>query len=812
MRKLLLIIGFVFSVSCILAQEIEPTQKISGTDMVSFASEAIIRKYVGPPGSTLLKSAESTKTSFLVKTVNLPDEAVYALNYAISVWDSLLLSAVPVHVTFKMESLGANVVAKSRPASFFMNFEGALLQNVYYPVALAEKLSGYEMNPNSADIICRFNQNLPWYFGTDGNTPANQYDFVTAVLHELAHGLGFSGFFKDDGRKGYLNNGNNFPGVFDFYVYNSNNQQLVDPDLFPSPSSQLHKELVSGKLKFVLPAENEEDIRIVSLYSPTAWDDAASIYHLTDEMSLMAPAAAKGFAVHRPDAEVLSILKEIGWNALVFDFEPLKDIEEPQFSIPLEIKVLAEENLKDLMVSIFFSADNFNTTQSVELSHLALTNRFQGAVPLEFSTGKIDYYFEAKLKNGRIYRFPTVAPQKNFSFTVGPDYVPPTIAHNPQKIVSLNSAFLTLNVLASDNIGIKNVEVEYRVNGTLQPPAKLKLTGRDFYSLTLQLEPKEFKNVELEYRIKAEDKSVNGNKKYLPATGFYPVQLFQPLDAVESYSTDFEEEFSDFVGADFYVSGQTGFSGNILHTAHPYPVSAFKNEKYNLIAQLKYPVILQEGGKMRFDEVVLVEPGENNTDFSEELHWDFVAVEGSKDGGLTWSPFVPSYDSGIRDFWREAYLGGTANNTSKTAGNESMFRENVIVLTENTGFFAGDTVLFRFRLASDYTMNGWGWAIDNIDIQANLEKEEEPVVRNTVQVFPNPFYGKFYVDLSSFGDIGQIDVFVTDLFGKAVFKKSGITATVSPQSFEINDVSNGIYLIKVTAEGKELVTQKLIKM
>src|SRR5690606_14405092 len=221
--------------------------------------------------------------------------------------------------------------------------------------------------------------------------------------------------------------------------------------------------------------------------------------------------------------------------------------------------------------------------------------------------------------------------------------------------------------------------------------------------------------------------SVNGNKKYLPATGFYPVQMFQPLEAVESYSTDFEEEFSDFVGADFYVSGQTGFSGNILHTAHPYPVSAFKNEKYNLITQLKYPVILQEGGKMRFDEVVLVEPGENNTDFSEELHWDFVAVEGSKDGGLTWSPFVPSYDSGIRDFWREAYLSGTVNNTSKTAGNESMFRENVIVLTENTGFFAGDTVLFRFRLASDYTMNGWGWAIDNIDIQANLEKEEEPV-------------------------------------------------------------------------------------
>src|SRR5690606_16108448 len=135
----------------------------------------------------------------------------------------------------------------------------------------------------------------------------------------------------------------------------------------------------------------------------------------------------------------------------------------------------------------------------------------------------------------------------------------------------------------------------------------------------------------------------------------------------------------------------TGFSGNILHTAHPYSVSAFKNEKYNLITQLKYPVILQEGGKMRFDEVVLVEPGGYCTDFREGLHWDIVSVEGSKDGGLTWSPSVPASDSGFRDFWREAYVSGTVNNTSTTAANERVFRKNVIVLTENSGLFAGDT-------------------------------------------------------------------------------------------------------------------------
>ena len=35
-----------------------------------------------------------------------------------------------------------------------------------------------------------------WYLGTDGNTPADAIDFTTAVLHELAHGLGFAGSMR----------------------------------------------------------------------------------------------------------------------------------------------------------------------------------------------------------------------------------------------------------------------------------------------------------------------------------------------------------------------------------------------------------------------------------------------------------------------------------------------------------------------------------------------------------------------------------------------------------------------------------------
>src|SRR5690625_6083781 len=39
------------------------------------------------------------------------------------------------------------------------------------------------------NINCSFND---WYFGRDGNPPFGKIDFVTVVLHEIGHGIGFS--------------------------------------------------------------------------------------------------------------------------------------------------------------------------------------------------------------------------------------------------------------------------------------------------------------------------------------------------------------------------------------------------------------------------------------------------------------------------------------------------------------------------------------------------------------------------------------------------------------------------------------------
>ena len=69
--------------------------------------------------------------------------------------------------------------------------------------ALANARHGSDLDPADDDISATFNSNWgtagcgaasSWYYGLDGNAPASSIDFVTVLLHELGHGLGFSTF------------------------------------------------------------------------------------------------------------------------------------------------------------------------------------------------------------------------------------------------------------------------------------------------------------------------------------------------------------------------------------------------------------------------------------------------------------------------------------------------------------------------------------------------------------------------------------------------------------------------------------------
>ena len=72
---------------------------------------------------------------------------------------------------------------------------------VAVPVALAEHIIGQGINGNNADVEITFNERFPFYYGTGGarSTPSNYVNFTVLTAHELLHGLGFLGLFREDG-------------------------------------------------------------------------------------------------------------------------------------------------------------------------------------------------------------------------------------------------------------------------------------------------------------------------------------------------------------------------------------------------------------------------------------------------------------------------------------------------------------------------------------------------------------------------------------------------------------------------------------
>ncbi|MFW5773459.1 MAG: hypothetical protein ACOCWD_02150, partial [Tangfeifania sp.] len=546
------------------------------TSPVNIPVDKVNKTFVAPPDKFVqLKSAQPNQTNIEVSYVNFPEDAKQAFEYAVSIWESLISSRVAIHVKAEWKPISGGALAYSKPAMFYEGFDGALVDNVYYPVALVEKLTGKDVNPGQADIICSFSSDFQWYFGTDGNTPASKYDFVTSVLHELAHGLGISGFLEDENGRGYFSNNRNLPSIYDYYLFNQFNQQISDKSIFSSPSTDLHKQLTSDNLKLRSVETNNNGADIGRVFAPSYWSAGASVYHMhnatTDNNSskLMNAYLFKGAAYHQPEDATLKILQEIGWGAPVFEFEELKDIEEPCAAIPVNVKIHGVDNQTDFDVEVVFSTDYFASSHTSPLQYKNETGKCEGEMPVDFHTGNVQYYFNLKDSKNRSYTLPTGAPAKKYAMRIGPDYFSPEIKHNPVKIISQNSTGIDFSAIVTDNMGINSVKIEYKINDTAQEPVLLHKEENNYFKGVLNI-PENIQASNFEYRVIAEDNSSRKNKKTQPSTGYYKVNVFTPEEAVLGYSNDFESNATDFTLADFDISWQPGFSNGILHSSNPY--------------------------------------------------------------------------------------------------------------------------------------------------------------------------------------------------------------------------------------------------
>jgi hypothetical protein len=266
--------------------------------------------------------AQENLTTINVTYIGFTAPAQAAFQYAVDIWAAQLTSTVPIQIVAEFSNLGPGVLGQAGPANFVANAP-ALVPNTWYAIALANELSGTDLDPANEDIDAQFNSAFNWYFGTDGLAPPGSYDFVTVVLHELGHGLGFLGLMDYSGGTGSWGFGTGRPAIYDRFAINGALQSLINTSIFPNPSTALGTQLTTGNVYFSGPFTTAANNGVSAhLFTPATWTQGSSYSHLDEGTypvgnpnSLMTPYLNSAEAIHDPGPIVRGMFNDLGWPA-----------------------------------------------------------------------------------------------------------------------------------------------------------------------------------------------------------------------------------------------------------------------------------------------------------------------------------------------------------------------------------------------------------------------------------------------------------------------------------------------------------------
>jgi hypothetical protein len=672
-----------------------------------------------------------TKTAtFEVTYVGFSDQAKAAFQEAVDIWSTLIESDVPIRVNATWQPLGQGVLGSAIWGTVHANFDGAQRVNTWYPAALAEKMAGVELNGDDEfDIYANFSSTFNWNYALSGSVPAGQYDLVTVVLHELGHGLGFVDSYSVSASAGFVGVQNTgVPMIYDQMIENASGQNLFHD--FVSGTDGMRQQLISEALYFNTPRIVETNGTRARIYAPNPYDAGSSIAHLDEATfqagstnSLMTPQVGAAESNHSPGSIVLEAFSDMGWVFTRIKHTDLKDSEN--LNGPYVVKAVITSDAGPISLPILHYESSTTALTSVNMLPTGQPNEYQASIPGTGSPAQYRYFITVLDGLDREYFRPGIlitpsqAPQQFFTgFSTGPDNKAPKITHAPKAFILDTDQEYKIEAIVSDNIGLADVRVQYSINNVAQADVPMTPGIPDsLYSATIDFGAGLNSGDVLRYRIVAKDNSTAQNIANNPTSGFHEVNVTGLAATQDSYQNDFNTTTSDFFGEGFSVTTPSGFSDGAIHSIHPYTEgNGLPNNQVNFIYQLRVPVRVKAGGGMvKFDEIVLVEPGESGSVFGSEDFFDYVVVEGSKDGGATWTPVADGYDS--RDYgpWQARWNSSTNGNNSTGVGDAALYRERTMNLLDK--FAVDDEVVIRFRLFSDPFSAGWGWAIDNLKIQ-----------------------------------------------------------------------------------------------
>lgn len=261
-----------------------------------------------------------------------PHEAVEAFEFAMALWAEHVHSEISIKISANWVSLNDRTLA-SATTGRVIKLPGSIysLPDTWYAIsqisAMANRPIREQLDEVDYDINMDVNCNREeWYFGTDGNVPSEHYDFVTVILHEIAHGLGFLGGFTANSDAETAELAFDDPIIYDRFVVDGQENKLINTDIYPDPSEELYNALIGERGGVFFDGENATgslsdfgEIDRAKLFTPDPYRQGSSYSHLDlltfrqTINALMVPNIDQAFAIHTPGPLLCGILSDMGW-------------------------------------------------------------------------------------------------------------------------------------------------------------------------------------------------------------------------------------------------------------------------------------------------------------------------------------------------------------------------------------------------------------------------------------------------------------------------------------------------------------------
>ena len=232
----------------------------------------------------------------------------------------------------------------------------------------------------------------------------------------------------------------------------------------------------------------------------------------------------------------------------------IPDVEDPGERIDAEVHIDALLGLDPQALRLFVST-NAGPFDPLPLQATETPRLYRASIPAPPPDTEVRYYWAAADTAEHSATLPEGAPEQSFGFYVGPDLIPPSLAHTPPEVVTSDLPQLTVRTRAGDNTGrLARVYVEVRRDdGPPDTTIDLEAVSEGeqseaSYQGAIDLDSFEPGDV-VRYRIIAEDAAAVPNTRTVPEEGDFRV------DVRRGRSFDLETDSGPFENVDGFTWG-----------------------------------------------------------------------------------------------------------------------------------------------------------------------------------------------------------------------------------------------------------------